>query len=814
MRQEALYDHANQRSPFLRSLTCRPLLNCVTDKPFYSDCVKNNTSDENNYEFIDRKDDGVMNVVYDYAADILYTSSGTDGDSEKMVRGGLLCDEPGLGKTITLLALVLQTSGIESIPKNEHLIANGNKICRQSTHSSIPSTPSMNLRSPQSRRRSVQPQSLLPTCCTLIVVPDNLLNQWAYQITNHVDCSILGKVHIDSDTSSPLPSAQMLSSCKIVVTTFKRLSVEWKYGRPASMLDSKMLKCSDEYHSPLSTTPRRHRQRNSFPPNSPGACTYLSPLLEIYWLRVVVDEGHQLGKSVITNTIRMAETLECERRWILTGTPTHSQNTVTTGTVLKHVFMLLKFLRYQPLRRSNADRLWKTYVSTPMEKGVCGFSWENGAPATPSTPLRAILSQVMIRHTKDNTNIPKPIYHTSLLEMNRRERESYNAITALAQANLVTTGKDYMYPDGQHKDSLLHKDSKKFLQETLANIRVACCGGGHSSLSLIPEEKRRDACIRMLREKLRCNDQIVDKVDNFIMATVKGDLSQCEWCGIQIPLLLIAPCGHLQCPECMENTPRDSMGDYCVCCKSRFDWNDLQRLQPGFEASNYVFDTSSPSSLEAADDSNIRISTKANHVVVKIKALERRFFERQKQLKGTDWKFERNSTPKVIVFSQFFEFLDSMAADLKQAGISYVYFVGKNKARELRRFSSDPTVRVLFLTREGSHGLDLSYVTHIFLMDSILDDSLFQQVISRAYRMGSRQSVEVDQLIMKDTIEEVIHSMRQNQAMVSPDTTETRKPVPRAGSSENAPTMNYLVKQLRLLRYSHDNSGVLQEIAL
>lgn len=29
---------------------------------------------------------------------------------------------------------------------------------------------------------------------------------------------------------------------------------------------------------------------------------------------------------------------------------------------------------------------------------------------------------------------------------------------------------------------------------------------------------------------------------------------------------------------------------------------------------------------------------------------------------------------------------------------------------------------------EGSHGLDLSFVTHIFLMDTVFDESLEQQV--------------------------------------------------------------------------------------
>ena len=44
------------------------------------------------------------------------------------------------------------------------------------------------------------------------------------------------------------------------------------------------------------------------------------------------------------------------------------------------------------------------------------------------------------------------------------------------------------------------------------------------------------------------------------------------------------------------------------------------------------------------------------------------------------------------------------------------------------------TCRILLLSTDGARGLDLSFVTHIYLMDSLLDLSLEQQIISRAYR--------------------------------------------------------------------------------
>ena len=113
--------------------------------------------------------------------------------------------------------------------------------------------------------------------------------------------------------------------------------------------------------------------------------------------------------------------------------------------------------------------------------------------------------------------------------------------------------------------------------------------------------------------------------------------------------------------------------------------------------------------------------------------------------------------PKVIVFSQFFEFLDRVAIDLQGVGVKHTFFYGKKKAHNLTKFRVLHDMRVLLLPKDGAHGLDLSFVTHIFLMDSILDESLLFQVVSRAYRMGAKQRVQVEELIMTDTIEEVIY---------------------------------------------------------
>jgi len=46
---------------------------------------------------------------------------------------------------------------------------------------------------------------------------------------------------------------------------------------------------------------------------------------------------------------------------------------------------------------------------------------------------------------------------------------------------------------------------------------------------------------------------------------------------------------------------------------------------------------------------------------------------------------------------------------------------------------------VLLLSKDGSHGLDLSMVERVFLVDKIWDPALEDQVVARAWRLGSRR---------------------------------------------------------------------------
>jgi hypothetical protein len=62
----------------------------------------------------------------------------------------------------------------------------------------------------------------------------------------------------------------------------------------------------------------------------------------------------------------------------------------------------------------------------------------------------------------------------------------------------------------------------------------------------------------------------------------------------------------------------------------------------------------------------------------------------------------------------------------------------------------------MLLSNDGSEGLDLSFVTHIFFLEEVWDKSLAEQAVARAWRMGAKGRVEVETLVAKNSVEETM----------------------------------------------------------
>ncbi|KAJ2487217.1 hypothetical protein IWW47_005453, partial [Coemansia sp. RSA 2052] len=146
---------------------------------------------------------------------------------------------------------------------------------------------------------------------TIVVVPDNLVDQWVREKYKHVqDTSGLEMLKIDNSTNT-IPEPRELIKYDLVLVSVSRLSKEY------IPIDSKIgelghsCRCYSKGFEQCICNRRR------------DAAAYRSPLLRVHWKRLIVDEGHIMSSR---NTARslIAAYLIAERRWVCTGTPTHN----------------------------------------------------------------------------------------------------------------------------------------------------------------------------------------------------------------------------------------------------------------------------------------------------------------------------------------------------------------------------------------------------------------------------------------------------------------------------------------------------------
>ena len=244
-------------------------------------------------------------------------------------------------------------------------------------------------------KRAMFERQLLPAATTLVVVPEPLLEHWFEMFRRHVDLRCLqprsdggggrSAVWIDGvgDMSTvaqfrlrpapydtPLPDEYDLATFAVVVTTFERCA--------------------------------REHAREGLHDNDGGN----SPLMRARWLRLVVDEGHELGAENQTPAEaaanKMIAALPAERRWIMSGTPTVGKAVVGAGGALVQLERLLRFLReprYGVAAAGGAKR-WARDVSGPVARAADGAT----------TKLIDLLQPLVVRHTKADLSLPEPTW--------------------------------------------------------------------------------------------------------------------------------------------------------------------------------------------------------------------------------------------------------------------------------------------------------------------------------------------------------------------------------------------------------------------
>ncbi|KAJ8613674.1 hypothetical protein CTAYLR_003122 [Chrysophaeum taylorii] len=248
-----------------------------------------------------------------------------------------------------------------------------------------------------------------------------------------------------------------------------------------------------------------------------GRDAYRSPLSSTAWLRVVVDEGQHLGGSCESNTALMLDRLTAQRKWIVTGTPTTKRGGGEAAV--------------KQLRRLLAA------VGCPARSGLASATRE-----------------AVVRHAASDIRLPVPVKQVVRLEASVAETRSLNAFVSFIMTNLLCT-KMEVSDERSMRDgfevSLANPKNRRQALDAIRNILLCCAGGGEMVLDAGPG--------------------VVEELE-FLLLKVHGadprrvsELRPCDSCGVELAYLLVTPCCHLVCPECVR--PHHKA---CVACGKPF----------------------------------------------------------------------------------------------------------------------------------------------------------------------------------------------------------------------------------------------------
>ncbi|KAL3428315.1 SNF2 family domain-containing protein [Phlyctema vagabunda] len=183
--------------------------------------------------------------------------------NDSAMRGGILAEEMGLGKTLEMISLI-------------------------TLHKRPPDQQSMVW------DRALEEQ-VRQTAATLIITPPVILQQWLDEINRHAPT--LSVMHYKGirahDEKTPTELLDCLASSDIVLTTYPVLTAELMFTK-------------------ANPTKTLRRQAKYFRPKS--------PLTQLCWWRIAIDEA-QMIESGVSNAAVLARMLSRINAWCITGTP-------------------------------------------------------------------------------------------------------------------------------------------------------------------------------------------------------------------------------------------------------------------------------------------------------------------------------------------------------------------------------------------------------------------------------------------------------------------------------------------------------------
>ncbi|KAK2067592.1 hypothetical protein P8C59_001317 [Phyllachora maydis] len=651
-------------------------------------------------------------------------------------RGGILADMMGLGKTLSVLALITKTLGEASEwsarPPTQPREPPPRKPTQGPMHFDVPKAPGLGLTPLRQNGRG-----------TLLICPLSTITNWEEQIKQHVRENSLSVIVYHG--SNRVRNHQTLAQVDLVITT---------YGSVSSEL-----------------TARSRGKKGPF------------PLEEIGWFRIVLDEAHIIREQ---NTLAFKSIcrLQAERRWAVTGTPIQNR--------LEDLGSLLSFLRLSPF---HDKAKFIQYVITPFKNAdpeivpklrvlVDTITLRRLKDKIDLPPRKDLI--VKLQFTPEERRIYDPF-----------NRNAIDRLTALTGRNDRMQGKTYIHILRAilrlrlicaHGKDLLNEEDLQFLEGTSASTAIeldsdddekqqALAEGKAYDMFYVMQETGQDIC-------RRCNNKLGNE---------SHDAADVESERQEDVLGYMASCLHLYCSSCASTLGRaakhgtdpDSDTDCDTCVRfAKSKCVEIRRSRAAAEHETH----DNFKSLVKGRGNNKAVPERYSGPHTKTRALV------QELLKAKAKSAENPDEPpyKSVVFSGWTSHLDLIEIALHDAGITFTRLDGKmtrtQRTQAMDDFRDNPDVQVILVSiMAGGLGLNLTTGNAVYVMEPQFNPAAEAQAVDRVHRLGQKREVTTVRFIMEDSFEEKMMQLQEKKnklASLSMDSRDKDKIMDRTESAK------------------------------
>jgi len=483
----------------------------------------------------------------------------------------------------------------------------------------------------------------------------------------------------------------------------------------------------------------------------------------------MVDEGHQLDTD--DYLAEFINQVAAERRWVVSGTPMtgNEDDPEYNSAALDQLQRILYFLRHPRYGVSKSEDVvaaWETQVKKPF---ITRQSREN---------LLGVLREIMVMHRKEDLKLPEPIFRQIEQEVSVPQQIE-TGILERSKSSFGSPGIPYApyalnhYLHSSEFQSLVDDAQATYVVETMQKAREALRRASSSNSTASYKQTTSTIDSRPIKgvvysssnkELLSVADLILRKLGPEYVAEVYRD-SMIGDMSSELERFRHGNLMYRTCPVCkgengmtFSRCDNDLMEVVSTETGERFLIEPERVLAPrnvplarlgGEPMKNYSVNRKfwRVGDLLAVDvrESHPILPKREPYVVWKEYGAEKcKLLAHSREYEGRDWFFG----PLPNNFDTDNDRPMEMEVVLKKwqkcGNFHNSSWYNGPKLTEVPASRRKEDVFLLCLDADLAHGLDLSFVTHIFLLEPINDAALLEQVTSRAHRLGATGPVSIE----------------------------------------------------------------------